>query len=505
LLPWLALVPIAFVLRNRLRSQRETADTALSDALTTGAQDLHVCAVGPSPKKTPTSSPGVGTRNAFAEPPPQLYPQRWVQLGYVSLLALLSDWVCFSSAAAPDAWVELYGRAPEALVDVFFLANMVGCCAFTDIADYLGLRTVVVGSAWLMAVGCLLRSGLPFGTLPSYELVVAGTVLVGLAQPFFLCSPPLLSDTWFGAQERTMATAISLNFNQVGVAGAFLVGGLLVPGAEAWAPYSLSITSAATVLALGCSLQFRDRPESPPSASTAIREAQQHAAGPLPFAFRFPSISWSLLVQPGFRLPLLGFVAAVGVANVISTFMDPILRRVGFADAGAIGIAGALFQVAMVAGGIAIGGLVDRNKQYKRASQACFLVATSLLAALAYFTLDPQAPVALVVLLLIILGAALGAAQPINAELSVEATYPADENALEAVSQLWSNGATAALVPICGFASSFILNIPGQGDVTGDFLLLLSFLVGTGLVYSTFNSPLKRSAVDSAFPLRPPD
>jgi len=40
-----------------------------------------------------------------------------VQLGYVSLLALLSDWVCFSSAAAPDAWVELYGRAPEALVD----------------------------------------------------------------------------------------------------------------------------------------------------------------------------------------------------------------------------------------------------------------------------------------------------------------------------------------------------------------------------------------------------
>lgn len=43
----------------------------------------------------------------------------------------------------------------------------------------------------------------------------AGTLLVGAAQPFFRCSPALLSATWFGAQERTTATSTALNFNQV--------------------------------------------------------------------------------------------------------------------------------------------------------------------------------------------------------------------------------------------------------------------------------------------------
>ena len=44
--------------------------------------------------------------------------------------------------------------------------------------------------------------------------VLAGTVLVGAAQPFFQCTPPLLSATWFGSDERALATSVALNFNQ---------------------------------------------------------------------------------------------------------------------------------------------------------------------------------------------------------------------------------------------------------------------------------------------------
>ena len=44
---------------------------------------------------------------------------------------------------------------------------------------------------------------------------VIGTILVGAAQPFFQCSPPLLSATWFASSERALATATALNFNQV--------------------------------------------------------------------------------------------------------------------------------------------------------------------------------------------------------------------------------------------------------------------------------------------------
>jgi FLVCR family feline leukemia virus subgroup C receptor-related protein len=38
---------------------------------------------------------------------------------------------------------------------------------------------------------------------------------VGAAQPFFQCTPPLLSATWFGTKERSLATAVAINFNQV--------------------------------------------------------------------------------------------------------------------------------------------------------------------------------------------------------------------------------------------------------------------------------------------------
>ena len=39
---------------------------------------------------------------------PQVYAQRWVQLGYLSTLALLSDWICFSTASIPDVFEEAY-------------------------------------------------------------------------------------------------------------------------------------------------------------------------------------------------------------------------------------------------------------------------------------------------------------------------------------------------------------------------------------------------------------
>ena len=42
---------------------------------------------------------------------PEPVDQRWVQLAYLSLLALLSDWVCFSVAAAPETFESNFGNA----------------------------------------------------------------------------------------------------------------------------------------------------------------------------------------------------------------------------------------------------------------------------------------------------------------------------------------------------------------------------------------------------------
>ena len=149
----------------------------------------------------------------------KLYPQRWVQLGYLAVLALLSDWVCFSVAAAPETWVQTYAHDPATLIDIFLFTNVFFCFAEPAIVRRVGLRNCIVGAAIVMSSGCALRSGIPLtGAVPSYPFVVAGTILVGAAQPFFQCTPPLLSATWFGAEERATATATAINFNQVGIA-----------------------------------------------------------------------------------------------------------------------------------------------------------------------------------------------------------------------------------------------------------------------------------------------
>ena len=59
---------------------------------------------------------------------PKVYPQRWIQLGYLSLLALLSDWICFAVAAAPSTFENAYpGHSAAALIDIFLFTNVASC------------------------------------------------------------------------------------------------------------------------------------------------------------------------------------------------------------------------------------------------------------------------------------------------------------------------------------------------------------------------------------------
>lgn len=72
----------------------------------------------------------------------------------------------------------------------------------------------------------------PPATPPDHPYMATGTILVGIAQPFFQCTPPLLGctppllgATWFASNERATSSAIALNFYQVGIAAALVVGG----------------------------------------------------------------------------------------------------------------------------------------------------------------------------------------------------------------------------------------------------------------------------------------
>jgi MFS family permease len=166
-----------------------------------------------------------------------------------------------------------------------------------------------------------------------------------------------------------------------------------------------------------------------------------------------------------------------------------------------IDMAGAGFELAIVAGGIILGGYVDRTKDYKKVTMVC-------LASTAFFVLPlgltdhalGREPL-LMVAALLGLGMAAGPVQPINAELAVDVTYPGDETAVESVQQIGGNLISALLIPIAEMASekdyTLLKGVPGlESDIRGDVLLLVVLAFITLAYFSRFDAPLMRSAAD---------
>lgn len=177
------------------------------------------------------------------------------------------------------------------------------------------------------------------------------------------------------------------------------------------------------------------------------------------------------------------------------------MTRGGITGQFQIDLAGAGFELAIVLGGIVLGGYVDRTKDYKIVTMGC-------LAATAFFVLPlgltdhalGREPL-LMVAALLGLGMAAGPVQPINAELAVDVTYPGDETAVESVQQIGGNLISALLIPIAEAASekdyTLLRGVPGfESDIRGDVVLLVALAFITLAYFSKFDAPLMRSAAD---------
>jgi len=462
-----------------------------------------------NPTNTPQDNPentnidASTSANSSSSPPRpsiSLSPLRWSNLLLLSLLALLSDWVCFSTASSPSSFAALWpGHTSESLIDVFLFTNVASCFVVTDLVKRLGLSTSIKGASVLMALGCALRSSpllLGGGGVAPYPLLLAGTVCVGFSQPFFQCTPPMLSATWFGSKERALSTAVALNFNQIGIAVAFVVGGVMCgEGGDGVEGYFEVITAAATAVAVATIGFFKNTPSNPPSSSELAR-----LLSPSPDPPFFESVR-TFLSNPAFYPPLLAFVTSITLTNIVGAYIEEVMVRGGVTGQSGVDLAGAAFEAAILVGGVVIGGYVDRSKEFKRSTMVCLAVA--------FFTLFPLGlkehalgnEPALLLLSLVSLGFVAGPVQPVSAELAVEVSYPCDETAVESTQQIFGNLASALVIPLAGWAGRTVDLTFGEGrlwdgDVRGDVLLLAAIVAVCAAVYSNFDGDLKRSKVD---------
>ncbi len=207
-----------------------------------------------------------------------LYWRRWLMLMYISLLNLLSDWTCFSIAPISTLTATTFQIVnPEHLVTVFLLANTIATATEPIILSRFGLRSTIVFGSFLLMIGNIVKSGgIPgilgpgLGDNDNVWRLYAGFFIVGLSQPLYQCTPSVLSSAWFPEKERTLATGVALNANQIGIGCSFIFGSLLVATGEDISKYFGLLSTLSTVVFFGCYIQFQDAPPSPPSETARV-------------------------------------------------------------------------------------------------------------------------------------------------------------------------------------------------------------------------------------------
>lgn len=192
-------------------------------------------------------------------------------LSILSMLAMLSDWICFSLAPVPDHTEEAFdGLHPAHLITIFLSTNVFFCFIEPLIVRSFGLRKTVVGGSILMTIGCVLRSGIGRQhPVTNVFQIIVGTLCVGAAQPFFQCTPSLLAAEWFGPGERTLATTVAINANQIGIAFSYICGAYFIHDVPGLFKYLRLLSCFATFLCVLTILFFQSRPPTPPSASSS--------------------------------------------------------------------------------------------------------------------------------------------------------------------------------------------------------------------------------------------
>jgi len=596
----------------------------------------------------------------------RVYPARWLMLFYLSLLNLLSDWTGLSVAPiatitsraynsdddyiyANDNNVQMYIQ-PEALVTVFLVASSIGTALEPWVLGRLGLRRTVVFGAFCNMVGNLVKSGglPPFFVVPSLMRGVYGTCalylgffLVGFAQPLFQCTPALLSASWFPEEERTLATSIALNANQLGVGLAFVVGALYVQSPSQIATYFGLLSFLSVIAFVGTALQLDDAPPTPPSGSSrimrgtleiSVKEIIQRASSSLlvrddkagkydidvaklwgycgdggdvksdsggsssmsdsaksllhrhigrkeensqkssksqqkppalasPYSIDEDSIYFTeyegaeptltqtphhleidirddqvflaakaCLSRRGFSQALVVFTASGLVINVLSTYLDYLVRgdyyesetnaynKSGEISSASVYVAviGALFQVIIMVSSIVVGSFTDKTRSY--------FVVTLVLLVLGVFALA-ECGVSLdedrdgdVRWTMLAVSGLLGPLLPVATELAVELAYPLSENTVLVILQLSCNLLSALFIPLfqavkdVGVSANGKANNGGERDDDGaamvlgsgrppytfSFYLLILICSVSAVYFATFNGKYLRLEAELA-------
>ena len=310
-----------------------------------------------------------------------------------------------------------------------------------------------------------------------------------------MAGAPLLSATWFPANQRTTSTAIALILNNLGQSVSFLAGPVLVPNisdnvslsteyknnqikADIMKYMYFSFACCALVFLL-ILVYFPAKPETPPNVSAGIQRADYKEGIKI------------IIRNLNFWILALAYSVPNGVAVGWVSVIDVVLRKINISQntAGWIGFIGA---VASSLSALIIGYLTDIFKGKIK----LFLIILYSMGALAFvvFLFIYYKNITSVVLLYIsLIFTAVGvlANAPLFYSMASEVAFPAGEAA--------TNGAFTILYKLFSIIFLFLLSILGDNTEWMNWCFIASIVVSIPILL-LFKERYNRLNMDTSIP-----
>ncbi|GMT11073.1 hypothetical protein PFISCL1PPCAC_2370 [Pristionchus fissidentatus] len=394
-------------------------------------------------RKTPAvsiASTASSVSNEIISPEYRVYPERWLHLAAVCLLALsnATQWITYISLSKSTARFycgmpsERSGECSVGLWtnQIFQIMGLFLGVAGMYATDHWGIRVSTRIGAASNFVGAAIRlsSSLPDTPLEYRSTVLhIGNFISAAAPPFFLVLAPKVAERWFPAGERATAHVFIFIANPLGVAIGTVVATLIIDQSKVtessfdFFVLNAIVVSLATVVLLIAFNTRKSLPPTAPSASSAVSDYPPFLVGLLA-TFR----------NKQFLIQLIPFGFAFGLQWGIFLYTDQLCTELGYPEKLTAWASAASALVGSLAA-IAAGRYVDRTKRFKETVRWCMLAFALIATAMAALLRTPVPPLssrsysALFILLAALLGAASSPIYPIGIELAIETTFPVME------------------------------------------------------------------------------
>lgn len=274
---------------------------------------------------------------------------RWAVLVAYMGVVLVSQMLWLNFAPLSTFLQRAYGVSDllaSSLVLVFPLLYVVLSAPAGAMIDRVGYRKVVGWGSAVMVIGAAMRV-----YDASFWALLAGQVVVAIAQPFVVNGISKLVSDWFEGEEAAIATGLGTMGMFLGMAAGMAATPALVEGASLRVAMlvmlGVSLVAAVAFLAVA---RERSAPDAQPAAG-------QGAFGPV------------LRDRRQLIFSLLSFLG-LGVFNALTTWLEPILGEAGVGPADA-GLVGGVMILGGIVGAVVFPLLSDKLKRRKPVLIGC--------------------------------------------------------------------------------------------------------------------------------------